>query len=336
MRYTAWATSSPNADFQQVEQEIAVLKPKQVLVRIAAAGVNPLDTKIRKGQAAHAQQPLPAVLCLDMAGTVVEVGAEVTHFKAGDAVYGMVGGVGGRQGTLAEYIAVEEDLLAFKPAQLSFAEAAAMPLITITAWEAVYDRAKVRADQSVLVHGGAGGVGHIEIQLAKARGAKVFATTKIEKRGIVEGFGATAIDHISSSVEQYLDEHTGGEGFDIVLDNIGGQTLDASFIAAKRYTGHVVSILGWGSHSLAPLSFRGATYSGVFTLYPLLTGIGLAHHGEVLRQAASLVDQGQLKPLMADQIFTTSSIAEAFSAIENGITGKVVVVIGAKHPEVAQ
>src|SRR6202042_3722530 len=104
----------------------------------------------------------------------------------------------------------------------------------------------------------------------------------------VEDFGAIPIDYRSSSVEDYVAAHTDGKGFDIVYDTVGGATLDASFIAVKRYTGHVVSCLGWGTHSLAPLSFRSATYSGVFTLHPLITGLGQAHHGEILSEAAAL------------------------------------------------
>jgi NADPH:quinone reductase len=195
----------------------------QVLVRVAASGVNPLDTKIRAGKAGHAQQPLPAVLGLDMAGVVEEVGAGVTGFQRGDEVYGMVGGVGGHQGTLAEFVAVDAALVARKPKGLSMREAAALPLVTITAWEGIVDRANVREGQRVLVHAGAGGVGHLAVQLAVARGAEVFATVSSEKRPIVEGFGATAIDYRAMTVEQYVEAYTGGEGFDVVYDTVGGR-----------------------------------------------------------------------------------------------------------------
>src|SRR5277367_6087374 len=176
----------------------------QALVRIHTSGINPLDTKIRAGKAAHAKQPLPAVLGLDMAGTVEEIGAGVTSFQPGDEVYGMVGGVGGLQGTLAEYVAADADLLAHKPKSLSMREAAALPLVTITAWEGLVDRAKVHAGQTVLVHAGAGGVGHIAIQIARAYGAKVFATVSAEKRRVVEGFGASPLDYRSTTVEDYV------------------------------------------------------------------------------------------------------------------------------------
>jgi NADPH:quinone reductase-like Zn-dependent oxidoreductase len=237
----------------------------------------------------------------------------------------MVGGVGGHQGTLSEFVSVNADLLAHKPKSLSMREAAALPLITITAWEGLVDRARVRAGQKVLIHAGAGGVGHIAIQLAKSFGADVFATASPSKKHIVEGFGATAIDYQALSTEEYVDLHTQGEGFDIVYDTVGGATLDASFTAVKRYTGHVVSCLGWGTHALAPLSFRGATYSGVFTLMPLLTGPGQEHHGEILRQAATLADSGSLRPRLNEQRFAADQIEAAHSLVESGAVGKVVV-----------
>ncbi len=260
-----------------------------------------------------------------MAGIVEEVAPNVTVFKPGDEVYGMVGGVGGLQGTLAEFIAADADLLAHKPKNLSMREAAAPPLVTITAWEGLVDRAAVHTGQTVLVHAGAGGVGHIAIQIARAKGAKVFATVSPEKKSIVENFGATPIDYRSTIVEDYIAANTGGRGFDIIYDTVGGAILDASFAAIKHYTGLVVSCLGWGTHSLAPLSFRGATYSGVFALLPLLTGEGRAHHGQVLLQATALAEAGKLKPLLNYQRFSIEEIGAAHVHVESGATGKVVV-----------
>jgi NADPH:quinone reductase-like Zn-dependent oxidoreductase len=141
----------------------------------------------------------------------------------------------------------------------------------------------------------------------------------------VEGFGATAIDYKAMTPEEYMARHTGGEGFDMVYDTVGGATIDASFVSVKRYTGHAVSCLGWSTHSLAPLSFRGATYSGVFTLMPLLTGFGRKHHGEILREAAELVDAGKVRPLLNEQRFTGADIAAAHALVEAGALGKVVV-----------
>lgn len=304
------------------------IKAGQVLVKIIASGVNPLDTKISNGQGGHARQPLPAVLGMDLAGIVEAVAADVTAFTVGDEVYGMAGGIGGQQGSLADYITVDADLLARKPRNLSMREAAALPLIFITAWEGLVDRANVRGGQRVLVQGGAGGVGHIAVQIAKAHGAEVFATGSGKSLAIIEGFGATAIDYRSQAPADYLEQHTGGEGFDIVYDTVGGATLDASFNLLKVYTGHVVSCLGWGEHTLAPLSLRGATYSGVFTLLPLITGKGRQHHGEILAQATRMAEAGQLRVLLDDRRFTLENVNDAHAIVAAGqAIGKVVIDI---------
>ena len=127
-------------------------------------------------------------------------------------------------------------------------------------------------------------MGHLAVQIAQARGADVYATGSKDGLAIIEGYGATAIDYTSTTPAEYVEKFTAGEGFDVIFDTIGGATLDAAFASVRVYTGHVVSILGWGTHALAPLSFRGATYSGVFTLLPLITGRGREHHGEILQQ----------------------------------------------------
>jgi NADPH:quinone reductase-like Zn-dependent oxidoreductase len=298
----------------------------QVLVKVAASAVNPLDIKIKLGEAAHAQVMTPAVLGIDLAGTVVDLGPGVDRFDIGDEVYGMAGGVGNNPGSLAEYAAVDADLIAVKPARLSMTEAAALPLAMITAWEGLIDRADVQPGQTVLVHGGAGGVGHIAVQLARARGAVVYATGRSSADlDLIRGYGAQAID-AHTPAQEYVASITGGAGFDVIFDTIGGATLDASFGAVRRYTGHVVSILGWGAHSLAPLSFRGATYSGVFTLLPLLTGQGRAHHGDVLTAAAEIVDTGALTPRVDETPYGWTTVYRAHQAVESGTAdGKVVV-----------
>jgi NADPH:quinone reductase-like Zn-dependent oxidoreductase len=298
----------------------------QVLVRVANSGVNPLDTKIRAGNAPHAQVHVPAVLGIDLAGTVEEVGEGVTNLAVGTEVYGMTGGVGGHQGSLAEYAAVDANLLARKPANLSMAQAAALPLAVITAWEGLVDRAGVGPGQLVLVHGGAGGVGHVAVQLAAARGATVFATGRAGDADLIRELGAEPIDFTSTPVETYVEALTGGEGFDIVFDTVGRAVLDASFTAVRHYTGRVVSVLGWGTHSLAPLSFRGASYSGVFTLLPLLTGHGREHHREILTAATALVESGSLTPIIAPVLYTWESVMQAHQAVEaGGARGKLVV-----------
>jgi NADPH:quinone reductase-like Zn-dependent oxidoreductase len=311
---------------QQLERPVA--GPGQVLVRICASGVNPLDTKIAAGKADHARAQLPAVLGIDLAGVVDGVGAGVEGYAAGDRVYGMTGGIGGVQGSLAEYAAVDADLLAHMPPHMTMVEAAALPLIFITAWEGLVDRARIGPGKTVLVHGGAGGVGHMAVQLALALGAKVYATGGAGQRAAIEAMGAVFIDYRASSVEEYVQLHTGGEGFDIVYDTVGGATLDASFRAARQYHGHVVSCLGWGTHALAPLSFRAATYSGVFTLLPLLSGKGRGHHGDIMRQAAALAAAGKLRVMLDPARYTLDarSVAAAHAALAEGSArGKVVV-----------
>jgi len=317
-----------NEPYQLKEIERPTAGRGAVLVKIMASGINPLDLKIVAGQAGHAKPVLPAILGIDMAGVVEAVGEGVTGFKLGDEVYGMTGGIAGVQGSLAEYAAVDADLLALKPSILSMKEAAALPLIFITAWEALVDRAQVGAGKTVLVHGGAGGVGHIAVQIAKAFDAAVFATVSEKDFDLIRSYGATPIDR-NMLVDDLMQQFAQGEGFDIILDTVGGAVLDASFKEAKQYTGHVVSILGWGSHSLAPLSFKGATYSGVFTLYPLISGKYRKQHGDILRKATEMVERGLLKPIIDKKEYTLATIHSAYDAVNSGkAQGKVVVTIG--------
>lgn len=196
----------------------------EVLIRVAASGVNPLDTKIRAGAAGHAQTQLPAVLGIDLAGTVEAVGSAVTGFAPGDRVYGMTGGIGDVQGSLAQYAAVDADLIAKSPAQWTAREAAAVPLAAITAWEGLVDRCAVGPGQRVLIQGGAGGVGHIATQLAVYRGADVYATGSAAELDAITKFGATAIDYRAVTPAEYVETYTGGEGFDVIFDTVGGTT----------------------------------------------------------------------------------------------------------------
>jgi NADPH:quinone reductase len=298
-----------------------------VLVRVLASAVNPLDTKILAGVADHARQPLPAILGIDMAGVVVGVGEGVTNFREGDAVYGMAGGVGGYPGSLAEYMTTDARLLARKPANLSMREAAALPLTFITAWEGLVDRAAIRAGLHVLVQGGAGGVGQMVLQIARARGASISASGSPPARAAIEQLGAQYVDRAEPAAD-VVARLTGGKGFDIVFDTAGGASLDASFAMVRRF-GHVVSALGWGSHALAPLSFRAASYSGIFTLLPLLTGEGRAHHGQILAEATKLAEEGKLAPSLDSRRFTLDAANDAYRVIEGGgARGKLVIDIG--------
>ncbi|WP_235902618.1 zinc-dependent alcohol dehydrogenase family protein [Sandarakinorhabdus oryzae] len=327
---TAAVVETTNSPF--VLRQIARPEPGdgQVLVRIEASGTNPLDAKIRAGEAAHAEQPLPAILGMDLAGTIVAIGPGVENFGIGDAVFGLTGGVGGLQGSQAEFAAVDARLLAHKPNALTMREASVLPLVVITAWEGLIDRANLQRGQTVLIQGGGGGVGHVAVQIALARGARVFATALGDDLAYVRALGATPIDG-SRDPADYVAEHTGGRGFDLVYDTIGGPVLDASFRAVKRF-GHVVSCLGWGTHKLAPLSFKQATYSGVFTLYTLLANEGRAHFGEILKLVGALVETGELSPRLDPRTFAMAEIGSAYDAVlgRNGAArpqGKIAITI---------
>lgn len=326
-RMTALVLEAPSTPFRIADLPRPVPGPGEVLVRIAASGVNPLDTKIRAGAGAHARHPLPAILGIDLAGTVAAIGPGVDGFWTGEAVYGMTGGVGGVPGSLAEFVAVDARLLAPKPARLSMREAAALPLIVITAWEGLVDRARLAPRQTVLVQAGAGGVGHVAVQIARSLGAHVYATHRGSHGDFIASLGAVAIDTSKAEIGAIVEKHTAGRGFDIVFDTVGGAVLDASFLAVKRF-GHVVSALGWGQHALAPLSFKSATYSGVFTLLPLLTSEGRERHGEILRDAGRLVDAGKLNPRLDPREFRLAEAGEAYEAVTSGATaGKIVISI---------
>jgi NADPH2:quinone reductase len=314
-----------DAAFRVTSVARPVAGPAQVLVRIASSGVNPLDTKIRAGAAEHARQKLPAILGIDLAGTVEAVGTGVTRFRSGDQVFGMTGGVGELQGSLAEYAAVDSALLALKPTNLSMREASVVPLVFVTAWEGLVDRIGVHAGQKVLVLGGAGGVGQMAIQIARSFGAKVFATGSMSSRETIEQLEAEFIDRYEPTSD-FVSRLTDGHGFDVVFDSIGA--LDDAFASVRRF-GHVASSLGWGRHALAPLSFRAATYSGVFTLLPLLTGEGREHHGAILAEATRLAEAGQLLPSLDPHLFTLDTVGEAYRMIVDGTArGKLSVDIG--------
>lgn len=293
--------------------------PGHVLIRAAASSVNPVDFKIRKGVAAKIAPAFPAILHGDVAGVIEEVGEGVSTFKPGDEVYACAGGVKGLGGALAEFMLADAALVALKPKSLTMVEAAALPLVAITAWDGLIDRAKVRAGQSVLVHAAAGGVGHIGIQLAKWAGAKVFATGSTdEKLAIARELGAdVAINYRTQTVEEYMAEYTGGKGFDVVFDTVGGDNLAKSFQAAAL-NGTVVSTSTSSTYDLSPLHAKGLSLHVVFMLIPMLYGLGRAHHGEILSELAKLVDAGKVRPLIDPKSFSFSDVTEAHRYLESG------------------
>ncbi|OKO78709.1 quinone oxidoreductase [Bradyrhizobium sp. NAS96.2] len=296
----------------------------ELQIRVHASGVNPVDVLIRTGQAPFAMPELPAVLGTDAAGVVTAVGAGVKGFALGDEVYGLAGGVRGLPGSLAEFMTVDAALMAKKPANLTMREAAALPLVALTAWEGLVDRAKVQSGQKVLVQGGSGGVGHVVVQLAKAFGAEVYATAQPQKQDLVRALGATPIDYMKTSVEQYVKIFTGGKGFDIIYDTVGGDTLEASLGAINHY-GHITSCAAFETHNLLISSLRCAVISAVYVLYPMLSGERRAHHGAILREVTQLVEAGRLRPVLDPRRFTLDTAMDAHDAVKAGANVKVVI-----------
>lgn len=297
----------------------------EVLVKIHASGVNPIDYKIREGSATYATPELPAVLGTDLAGEVVAVGEEVTAFKPGDEVYGLTGGVRGLQGSLAEYAAVDSNLIAQKPKNLTMREAAALPLTFLTAWEGLVDRAAIKKGDNVLVQGGSGGVGHMVVQLAKIMGANVFATASAAKTSMVESLGATVIDYRKMSVEEYVNKYTNGRGFDIIYDTVGGEALQGVLPGVANY-GHITSCAAFGSFDITASSLRCATISAVFVLLPMLSGKGRTHHGEILSRLTGFVESGLLKPVLDPRNFTLADALKAHDAVESGSANVKIVI----------
>lgn len=301
----------------------------QVLVRVAATSVNPVDTKIRHGGSAIAPE-LPAILGMDVAGTVEAVGDGVTTFRPGDEVYGCAGGLLGIPGALAERMVVDPRLLAPKPPSLSMREAAALPLVSITAWDGLVDRVRSLDGRRTLVYGGTGGVGHMALQIAKAHGAWVAATASSEEKArICQDLGADAvIDYRQERPEEYVERLTGGAGFDVVYDSIGGENLDRAFQAAAL-DGEVVSIVTRQTYDLSPAMAKGLSLHIVFMLIPMIHDKNRAHHGEILRGIGDLVEAGQIRPLLDEHRFTLEQGADAHRHLESGnAVGKVVIDVG--------
>lgn len=320
-----------NAKFESTELSQPSAKSGHVLVRVEATSVNTVDTMIyQMGKDLPLSPDLPAVLGMDFAGTVESVAEDVTDFSPGDEVYGCAGGLADLQGTLAEYILADEKLLAHKPKSLSMREAAALPLVGITAYEGL-QRANVHAGQKVLVHGGTGGVGHVAVQLAKHFAADVFTTISSENQAeIVEQYGATAINYRNESVAEYVKKHTGGEGFDVVFDTVGGANMTNSFEAAAL-NGQVTTTVSMLELDLTPAHFKGLSIHVVFMLIPMLYDYKREQHGAILAKLAEIIDAGELKPLMDETQFALEEVGKAYDRLSSGkAMGKVVIEVKGK------
>ncbi|NER29330.1 MAG: zinc-dependent alcohol dehydrogenase family protein [Symploca sp. SIO1C4] len=304
----------------------------EILVRLRAAGINPIDTKLRRRGNFYRDQ-MPAILGCDGAGVVEAVGAAVERFQVGDEVYFCAGGLGkSGTGNYAQFAVVEERLVAPKPTSLSFAEAAAAPLVLITAWEALYDRGRLEAEQKVLIHAGAGGVGHVAIQLAKLRGTQVCTTiSSQEKARLVRQLGADypILYQQTDFVEAALN-WTGEEGVDLAFDTVGGKIFYDTFAAVRLY-GDVVTLLEPDStHANWKIARqRNLRISLEIMLTPMLKGVVGAqeHQGNILRHSSSLIDEGKLK-IHLGQTFPLKDAAAAHQILENGsMTGKIALII---------
>jgi len=306
-----------------------IVKAGHVVVKVAASSINTVDTMIRQmGEALGPLAPaLPAVLGMDFAGTIEEIGKGVTGFAIGDEIYGCAGGLGELQGALAEFMLADVKLIAHKPKSISMREAAALPLVGITAYEGLI-RAGVSQGKKVLVHGGSGGVGHVALQIANYLGADVYSTGGGDvQTALIEKLGATAINYKTETVADYVEKHTQGAGFDVVYDSIGGANLNNSFDAAAL-NGQVATTVSMVELDLTTAHFKGLSLHVVFMLIPMLHDHKREKHGEILTTLAEIVDAGKLIPVLDETAFDFTNIAKAHDRLASGqAMGKVVVSV---------
>lgn len=303
-------------------QDIAVpsVDAGELLVRVVATSVNPLDYQIRRGDY-PAHVPLPAVIGHDVSGVVERVGAGVHEFKPGDEVFYTPKIFGPKGGSYAEFNVVPQALVTHKPRNLSHAEAASTTLVGGTAWEALVSRARLGPAETVLIHGGAGGVGSIAIQLAKTMGARVLTTARAGQADFVRSLGADeAIDYEAADYVDQVRDLTGARGVDVVLDTIGGQTLERSPLVLAD-AGRVVTIVDIATpQNLVNAWGVNAEYHFVFTRQ---------NRGK-LQALKELLERGRIRPVVG-ATFSLAEMADAHRALETGshqgqrLRGKVVV-----------
>lgn len=315
---------------QLAEYPEPVVGPEEILVRLKAAGVNPVDTKIRR-RGPLIPNGLPAVLGCDGAGIVEAVGSAVTRFRPGDEVWFCDGGLGGPAGNYAESRVLHQDIPQPKPRTLSMIEAAAAPLVLLTAWESLYDRARIQPGQRVLIHAGAGGVGHVAIQLARLAGARVCTTVSSpQKAAFAHALGAEfCINYREEDLVEAVMDWTGGEGVDIALDTVGPEVFRRTIPAVAHY-GDLITILDPGPQlDLAEARMRNLRIGLELMLTPMLRHLpkARAHQGEILNRCAELIDRGELR-IHVSQTFPLAEAAAAHRLIEEGhVTGKLVLTL---------
>ena len=314
--------------FELTEINKPEIKTGHVLVKIKASSVNTVDTMIRQMGADLPLSPAaPALLGMDFAGIIEEVGEGVTGFAVGDEVYGCAGGLADLPGTLAEYIVADAKLTALKPNNFSMEQAAALPLVGITAYEGL-TRANIEVGQNVLVHGGSGGVGHVALQLAKHFGANVYSTGGAEKQlAMIEELGATAINYKTESVTDYVAKHTSGAGFDLVFDSVGGENMLNSFEAAKL-NGQIASTVAMVNLDLSLAHFKGLSLHVVFMLIPMLHNTSREEHGRILSELTKIAEAGELTTVLDEQPFSLQEAGNAHARLASGqAVGKVVISV---------
>ncbi|MBP0014022.1 MAG: zinc-dependent alcohol dehydrogenase family protein [Roseofilum sp. SBFL] len=303
---------------------------RQLLVRLKAAGVNPIDTKLRKRGTFYPDR-MPAILGCDGAGVVEAIGSEVQNFNVGDAVYFCNAGLGSHPGNYAQFATVDERFVAHKPTSLSFAEAAAAPLVLITAWESLYDRARLQPGQTTLIHAGAGGVGHVAVQLAKLQGASVCTTIgSVEKADFVQSLSADrAIFYKETDFVQETLNWTSGEGVDVAFDTVGGATFAQTFPTVRIY-GDLVTILSPAADTNWKIARdRNLSISLELMLTPMVQGLVSAQQNQakILQQCARLIDRGDLK-IHLGTTFALKDAAAAHELLEKGsMMGKIALLI---------
>lgn len=304
--------------FELQELPKPVPQAGQVLVRVHATSINPLDYQVRRGDYPDLV-PLPAITGHDVSGVIEAVGPGVTAFAPGDEVW-YTPQIFDGPGSYAEYHVAAESIVGKKPPSLSHLEAASLTLVGGTAWEALVVRAGLRVGESILIHGGAGGVGHVAIQLAKAIGAKVFTTAREANFEFARRMGADVV--IDYEKEDYADavmRETGGRGVDVVFDTIGGDTLSRSADVLAQL-GRVVSIVDIAQpQNLLQAWGKNASYHFVFTRQ---------HRGK-LDELSALIERGQLRPHVG-AVYSLADIAQAHARLEtpnNGLQGKIAIAV---------
>ncbi len=311
-------------------EEPEITQATQIKVKIAAAGVNPVDTKVRRYGLFYEEEDVPAILGCDGAGEVIEIGKAVTRFTVGDKVWFCHGGLGREQGNYAQYNVLDQRWASLMPQSYSFIEAAASPLVFITAWGALFDRGNLQAGQTVLIHAGAGGVGHITIQLAKIKGARVITTVSSkEKSEFVKRLGAdeTVIYNPHGFVDA-VNQLTNNKGADLVFDTVSPAVFKES-IAVTAHFGRLITLLDPGELSLAEARIRNLLLGFELMLTPMLRDLPEARdkHIEILNQCAEYADQGLLRPYISQQL-SLKEAAKAHRMIEERHTsGKIVLLV---------